>query len=74
MAGGWPGFVLLCVLVLLANVAVLWAGGSALPAERLALTFAAPVFVLLFLALVLGGLCLLLLMLLTWPLPERDPG
>jgi hypothetical protein len=74
LAGGWPGFVLLCVLVLLANLAVLWAGGSALPGERLALSFAAPVFVLLFVALVLGGLCLLLVMLITWPLPERDPG
>ncbi|MHC5209823.1 MAG: hypothetical protein ACYTG2_03800 [Planctomycetota bacterium] len=71
LEGGWPGFLLLVVLVFLANVVVLLVGGSAAVAERLALSVAAPLFVLLFVALVLAALCLVLVMLATWPLPER---
>lgn len=73
LEGGWPGFLLLVVLAFLANVLVLAADGSALPAEQLALSIAAPLFVLLFVALVLAGLCLILVMLITWPLPQRSP-
>jgi hypothetical protein len=72
MQGGWPGFVLLLALVLLANLAVLSSGGSTVVAEQLALTVAAPLFVLLFVALVLAAVCLVMVMLLTAPLPTRD--
>jgi hypothetical protein len=73
LEGGWPGFLLLVALIVLANVGVLLFDGSAAPAERLALSVAAPIFVLLFVTLVLAALCLVLVLLLTSPLPVRSP-
>ncbi len=76
LKGGWPGFVLLCVLVFGVNLlAMALRGGDPAtstgngPTAILAATI--PVVALLTLAVVLGAACIGLVWLITAPLPER---
>ncbi len=58
LKGGWPGFELLLLVAILANLLVAVLGGDVVRAETLLLQLCAPLLVLLVLALALQWLCL----------------
>jgi hypothetical protein len=72
LKGGTFGLLLALSALLLLNVVVALLGGRPESLERLALTAVAPLLVLLLLALILGVVFLLLVVLLTAPLPDRS--
>ena len=73
LKGGVVGLALALAALLLVNFVVALCGGQLAGLERLALAVVAPLLVLLLLALILGVAFLLLVLLLTAPLPDRAP-
>jgi len=73
LRGGRAGFLVLLLLLLVANGIVLGVGGTAADAERVALDLSASLLGLLTLALVLGAGSVALIWTLTFPLGVRRP-
>ena len=73
LKGGAPGFVLLVLVLFLVNLVAIGFEGNTAAAEGAALTASAAMMALMVLALVLGAVCLVIVTLITAPLPERQP-
>jgi hypothetical protein len=74
LKGCWPGLLLLLVLLLLANFTVAVLGRDLAAGDALAAGVVAPLIGPLVLALALGGVCLVLVMLVTALIPVRRAG